>query len=36
MRVVLGSDHGGYETKLVAIEYLKEHNLHYLLPSLQL
>ena len=29
MRVVLGSDHGGYETKLVAIEYLKEHNIDY-------
>ena len=24
MKVVLGSDHGGYETKLVAIEYLKD------------
>ena len=29
MRVVLGSDHGGYETKLVAIEYLKENNIDY-------
>ena len=30
MRVVLGSDHGGYETKLAAIEYLKENNIEYL------
>ena len=29
MRVVLGSDHGGYETKLAAIEYLKENNIEY-------
>ena len=29
MRVVLGSDHGGYETKLVAIEYLKENNIDF-------
>ena len=29
MRVVLGSDHGGYETKLAAIEYLKENNIDY-------
>ena len=29
MRVVLGSDHGGYETKLAAIEYLKEKNIEY-------
>ena len=30
MRVVLGSDHGGYETKLVAIEYLKENNIDFI------
>ena len=30
MRVVLGSDHGGYETKLAAIEYLKENNIEYI------
>lgn len=30
MRVVLGSDHGGYETKLAAIEYLKEKNIEYI------
>jgi len=29
MRVVLGSDHGGYETKLVVIEYLKEKGIAY-------
>ena len=29
MRVVIGSDHGGYETKLVAIEYLKENNIDF-------
>lgn len=29
MRIVLGSDHGGYETKLAAIEYLKENNIEY-------
>jgi ribose 5-phosphate isomerase B len=29
MKVVLGSDHGGYETKLVAIEYLKENNIDF-------
>ena len=30
MRVVLGSDHGGYETKLVALEYLKRNNIEYI------
>ena len=29
MRVILGSDHGGYETKMAAIEYLKENNIEY-------
>lgn len=29
MRVILGSDHGGYETKLVAIDYLKEKGIEY-------
>lgn len=29
MRIILGSDHGGYETKLVVIEYLKEKGIAY-------
>lgn len=30
MRVILGSDHGGYETKMAAIEYLKENNIEFI------
>lgn len=30
MRVVLGSDHGGYESKLAAIEYLKEKGIEFI------
>lgn len=30
MRVVIGSDHGGFETKQAAIEYLKENNIEYI------
>ena len=29
MRVILGSDHGGYDTKLVVIEYLKEKGIDF-------
>ena len=30
MRVVLGSDHGGYESKLAVIEYLKEKGIEFI------
>lgn len=30
MRIILGSDHGGYDLKLAVIEYLEENHIDYL------